>query len=184
MIIAEIQVADSPEAWRALGFTVDGDRCHVGTVTIRLGGAGSGITGWTVIDGDAPASADTHPNHVTQIDHLVLISPDLERTTTDLASRYGLEPRRDRDAGAFVQRFFRLGEVILEVIGAPEPGPGEDTFWGITFRVDDIDALAAGMGPRVGRVKDAVQPGRRITTLRGRGLGISPAIAFISPKPA
>lgn len=183
MIIAELRVADSPEAWRALGFTVEGDLCQVGTVAIRLGGSGEGITGWTVVGGDAAVRAGAHPNHVTQIDHLVLMSPDLERTTADLAARYGLEPRRDRDAGAFVQRFFRLGEVILEVIGAPEPGPGADRFWGITFRVDDIDALAAVMEARIGRIKDAVQPGRRITTLRGSDLGISPAIAFISPKP-
>jgi hypothetical protein len=32
-------------------------------------------------------------------------------------------------------------------------------------------------------VKDAVQPGRRITTLRSREIGISPAIAFMSERP-
>lgn len=183
VIIDEIQVADSPEAWRALGFAVEGDACQVGTVRIRLGGDGTGISGWTVVDAEPAFPAPTHPNHVTRIDHLVLMSTDLGRTTQHLRDVYGLEVLRERDAGAVRQLFCRLGEVVLEVIGPHEPGAGDDSFWGITFRVDDIDALAEFMGERIGRVKDAVQPGRQITTLRGEEIGISPAIAFISPKP-
>lgn len=184
MIIDEIRVADSPDAWRALGFVVDGDLCQVGRVRLRLGGTGGGITGWTLVDDEPRVSAPIHPNHVVQIDHVVLMSTDLVRTAQELRDAYGLEVLRERDVGAFTQLFLRLGEVVLEVIGPHEPGPGEDRFWGITFRVDDIDALAVQMGERVGRVKDAVQPGRRITTLRGQLIGISPAIAFISPRPA
>lgn len=184
MIIDELRVADSPAAWQALGFRVEGDLCQVGAVRIRLGGGGSGITGWDVAAAEAPQRAPIHPNHVTQIDHLVLMSPDPARTATKLHDEYGLDVLRERDAGAFKQLFLRLGEVVLEVIGPHEPGLGEDSFWGITFRVDDIEALAEFMGERIGRVKDAVQDGRRITTLRGEQLGISPAIAFISPRPA
>lgn len=183
MIIDEIQVADAPDAWRALGFDVPGEVCRVGTVPIRLGVEGRGITGWTLRDGDAPPSAASHPNRVTQIDHVVLMSQDLGRTAARLRDAYGLEVLRERDAGAFKQLFLRLGEVLLEVVGPHQPGSGQDTFWGLTFRVDDIDALAASMGERIGRVKDAVQPGRRIATLKGRELGISPAIAFISARP-
>lgn len=46
---------------------------------------------------------------------------------------------------------------------------------------EDIDALAQALGTKVGRVKDAVQPGRRIVTLRHQELGISVPIAFMSP---
>lgn len=182
VIIDEIRIADSHGAWRALGFTVNGDVCQVGSVRFRFGGEGAGITGWTLVDADARSGAPTHPNHVTKIDHVVLMSPDLARTAKELRDAYGLEVLRERDAGAFKQLFLRLGEAVLEVIGPHEPGPGEDNFWGITFRVDDIDALAAHLGERVGRIKDAVQPGRQITTLRGQDIGISPAIAFISPR--
>ena len=184
MIIDEIQVADSPSAWGALGFVVDRDFCQVGTVRLRFGGDGAGITGWTLVDADARACAPTHPNGVTKIDHIVLMAPDVVRTAQELRDAYGLEVLRERDAGGFKQLFLRLGEVVLEVVGPHEPGPGEDIFWGITFRVEDIDAVAAHLGERVGLVKDAVQPGRRITTLRGQDIGISPAIAFISPRPA
>ncbi|BBH18452.1 hypothetical protein Back2_27390 [Nocardioides baekrokdamisoli] len=183
MIIEEVQIADSADAWQALGFAIEGDVCQVGTVRLRFGGDGTGITGWTVVDAEAPDRAPAHPNHVTQIDHVVLMSTDLVRTAQRLRDAYGLEVLRERDAGAFRQLFLRLGEVILEVIGPHEPASGDDSFWGITFRVDDIDALALHLGDRVGRIKDAVQPGRRITTLRGESIGISPAIAFMSPRP-
>jgi hypothetical protein len=117
----------------------------------------------------------------------VLSSPDLARTIKALAA-IGLEPRRERDAelggAALRQVFFRLGEVILELIGSPDAtGPGPTTVWGLTHTVTDIDAAAALLGERAGRVKDAVQPGRRITTLRHRALDISVAMALITPRP-
>jgi catechol 2,3-dioxygenase-like lactoylglutathione lyase family enzyme len=193
--IDELHVGDSPDAWRAIGFEVDNDACHVGSVRIRLDNGGTGITGWTLrdvptdltdVDGvptgysEAPLGEPaTHPNGVTRIDHLVFMTPDLPRTTTALVA-LGLDVRRERDAGAFQQVFFRLGEAILELVGPQEAGPGPASLWGITFAVDDLDATADFLGDRIGRVKDAVQPGRRITTLRGKEIGISPAIAFMS----
>lgn len=193
--IDELHVGDSPDAWRSAGFDVDDDCCRVGSVCIRLGGEGTGITSWTLrevprgltdVDGVAtagsatpPGAPATHANGVTRIDHLVFMTPDLPRTTAAVVA-LGLDVRRERDAGAFQQVFFRLGEVILEVVGPVEGGPGPASLWGITFTVTDLDATAEFLGERVGRVKDAVQPGRRITTLRGKEIGISPAIAFMS----
>ncbi|HKY59012.1 MAG TPA: hypothetical protein VJL80_13305 [Aeromicrobium sp.] len=196
--IDELGIGDSADAWRGIGFAVEGDTCRVGTVRIRLGGGGTGITDWTLrgvpadltdIDGvvlrsaapapQPPGEGEAHANGVTRIDHLVFMTPDLPRTTGALVT-LGLEVRRERDAGAFQQVFFRLGEVILELVGPKDAGPGPASLWGLTFAVDDLDATVAFLGDRVGRVKDAVQPGRRITTLRGKELGISPAIAFMS----
>lgn len=195
--INEIRVGDSPNSWRAAGFTVNGDICVVDGVCIRLGGSGTGITDWTLrgipgsvsaIDGVPTAASEadpfgtaTHVNGITRIDHVVLMTPDLDRTTTAL-TELGLEVRRERDAGKFRQAFLKLGDVILEVVGPHEPGSGASHLWGLTFCVEDIDATAAFLGDRIGRVKDAVQPGRRITTLRGRDIGISPAIAFMSGR--
>ncbi len=195
--IDELGVGDSPDAWRAIGFDVVDDLCRVGAVWIRLGGEGTGITDWTLrdipadltdVDGVPTANSDaplgesgTHPNGVTRLDHLVFMTPDLPRTTGALVA-VGVDVRRERDAGAFQQVFFRLGEVILELVGPAEPGPGPASLWGLTFAVDDLDATAAFLGDRIGRVKDAVQPGRRITTLRGKEIGISPAIAFMSER--
>ena len=125
-----------------------------------------------------------HPNGVTAIDHVVLLSPDLGRTVESLAA-IGVEPRRERDGELggrpIRQVFFRFGEVIIEAVGSPDTaGEGPSTLWGITYEVADIDATAAFFGDRTAPVKEAVQPGRRITTLPHHDLGMSVRSAMIS----
>lgn len=195
-------VADPPDAWRRAGFTVDADDvCRVGGVRVRLAGPehGTGIVGWSLrgvppvadVDGISTSGSDAgpvepavHPNGVTAIDHVVLMSPHLDRTVASLAA-LGVQSRRVREAelgGRPVRQvFFRLGEVILEVVGSPATvREGPSTLWGLTFVVADIDTAAAFFGDRTAPVKDAVQPGRRITTLRHRDLGMSVPTALIS----
>ncbi|MBM0124010.1 VOC family protein [Pimelobacter simplex] len=204
VLLTDLVVADPPESWREAGFAVDDDgTCRVGAVRIRLVGRerGTGIVAWELagvpsetaeLDGIAttaatagPAEPATHPNGVTHLDHVVLLSPDLARTVAALEA-VGLDVRRERDGvlgGAAVRQvFFRLGEVILEVVGSPDAAnEGASSLWGLTHTVADIDAAAALLGERTGRVKDAVQPGRRITTLRHRDLAMSVRTALISP---
>lgn len=178
----------------------------MGGVRIRLVGreAGTGIVGWALrghrefggdLDGipttsapDAvePGERAPHANGVTGIDHVVLLTPDLARTVAALGAA-GVAPRRERDARmagrAIRQVFFRLGEVIVEVVGSPDVADdGPSTLWGITYVVADLDATAARYGDRTGPVKDAVQPGRRITTLRHEAFGMSVRTALISAR--
>lgn len=69
----------------------------------------------------------------------------------------------------------------MEVVGSPDTtGAAPSTLWGITYSVADIDATAAFFGARTAPVKAAVQPGRRITTLRDLELGMSVRSAMIS----
>jgi hypothetical protein len=163
---------------------------------------GAGIVGWSLdglppdwelddLDGiptkrstGAPAAPATHANGVSSIDHVVLLSPDLGRTVEALAA-IDVHPRRERvsELGGqpIRQIFFRLGEVIVEVVGSPgTAGEGPSTLWGITYVVADIDATSAFFGDRTTPVKDAVQPGRRITTLHHDELGLSIHSAMIS----
>ena len=203
--VDQVEVADPADAWVRAGFSVGSDAvCRIGGVRIRLAGPdrGTGIVGWSLrglapegplvdIDGipttrsDAVAAAPAeHANGVTVIDHIVLLSPDLGRTVESLAG-IGAEPRRERDGelgGRPVRQiFFRFGEVIIEVVGSPESATeGPSTLWGITYVVADIDATAAYFGDRTAPIKRAVQPGRRITTLRHHELGISVRSAMIS----
>jgi catechol 2,3-dioxygenase-like lactoylglutathione lyase family enzyme len=126
-----------------------------------------------------------HPNGTTAIDHVVVTTPDLDRTVAALEAA-GLQARRVRDAGrgdrAIRQVFFRLGDPVLEVVGPPEPsGDGPARFLGLALTVADLDATATALGQHVGEVKDAVQPGRRIATLR-RSAGCTTALAFMSPS--
>ena len=111
-----------------------------------------------------------------------MLTPDLERTTAALEG-VGLERRRVRevetDDGPLRQGFFRLGEVILEVVAHPNVEAGPARFWGITFAVADLDAAAELLGDRLGTIRDAVQPGRRIATVR-RSAGLGLPVALIS----
>jgi hypothetical protein len=200
--VDEIRVADPADTWTTAGFGVDPDDvCRIGGVRVRLVGRdhGTGIVGWSLrgLPADSPldgiptvrseataAEPAMHANGVTAIDHVVLMSPDLERTVGSLAA-VGLAPRRERDAelgGRRVRQiFFRLGEVILEVVGSPETArEGPATLWGVTYVVADLDATASFFGDCAAPVKPAVQPGRRIATLRHRDLGMSVPTAMIS----
>ncbi len=205
--IDELVVADEPAAWAALGFELDGDTVVIGDLRIRAAGeeAGKGLVGWslrgvaaTELDGlpttlserSPPAAAPTHPNGVTALDHVVAITPALERSIEALEAA-GLDLRRIREeptpAGAPRQAFFRLGAEILELVQEPTEaaernGPERPAFfWGLALVSADLEATVASLGSeQVSEVRDAIQPGRRIATLR-RAAGLSLPVALMSP---
>jgi hypothetical protein len=191
-----LTVGGDAAAWTLAGFTVGDDRMRMGAVDVRLTGAAEGVTAWSltevddgVIDGIPTHGATTsgtpadHPNTTTSIDHVVVASPDLDRTTEAFGA-FGLELRRTRDAGRMEQRFFRAGEVILELIGQPGAhGDGPATIWGLALTVADLDAAAAALGEHLGPITDAVQRGRRIATLRHEAVGLHVPIALLTVPP-
>jgi hypothetical protein len=208
--IAELVIADDPSVWSMLGFAVEHDRCVLGRVALRFSGAGSGrgILGWSLrgvsstdLDGlsttvstePVPDEAPAHPNGVTTIDHVVAMSPALDRSVEALQAA-GLDLRRMREeptpAGAPRQAFFRLGAEILEVVQEPEtalPKAGEANrqarFWGLAFRVEDLQRTVARLAPHAGPVRAAVQPGRQIAPLR-RSAGLAVPLALMSAPSA
>ncbi|UTI62823.1 VOC family protein [Paraconexibacter antarcticus] len=195
--LAAIDVALDPPVWAALGFAVDEDgTCVVGATTLEvIGAAAEGaplLPGWTLrgpaaatpdtVDGlpttwtDAPPAAGApHPNTARALDHVVLRTPDTGRTFAALQAT-GMELRRERTAGtgsrALRQGFFRHGEAIVEVVGPLQhAGDGPAALWGLSFLVEDLDAAVALLGEGAGAVRDAVQPGRRIVTVRAEACG-------------
>ncbi len=202
--VVEIEVADEPDAWRAAGFSVADDCAQLGSIAIRLVGRASGGTGirswsWSDLSSDgpfdgltthiAPRSAETpgaHANGATIVDHVVVVTPNLERTVPAFEAR-GLDVRRTRHTDqygpAFRQVFFRGGETIIELIGPDTPADGDDRdahFYGLAFTVADLDAVAVQLGDGISSIKDAVQDGRRIATLRHATYDISVPIALMS----
>ena len=213
--LAAIWIADPPERWEALGFSLDDDTsCNLGGVRIHLGAPGAGITAWSIraargattdIDGLAteplateplaaePAPTGTlqhpvHPNGASALDHIVVVTPDFDRTSRVLA-RAGMALRRVRrvgdehDVASFRQGFRRLGPAILELVETKaEPATGPARFWGLVVIVEDLDGLKGRLQDVLGEPRPAVQPGRRIATL-GEAAGLTPRVAFMSPEP-
>ncbi|HEY1831540.1 MAG TPA: hypothetical protein VGG38_14990 [Acidimicrobiales bacterium] len=195
--LVALQIADPPSLWRDLGFDVLDGVCTIDGVRHQLGAAGRGVVGWTLhgiasfdevptrIEPDPAAEPGPaqHPNGVTRLDHVVVTSPNLDRTIAAFEAA-GIELRRTRAASAeMTQAFFRVGPVIIEVVGSPtrnEEGPA--SIWGLTFVVADLDATALMLGDRLRPPTDAVQSGRRIATL-DRGAGSSVPIAFMTERP-
>lgn len=198
-----VTVGDEPDAWAAAGFTVTDGVVWIGSTAIVCTGDGSqGIRHVTVdgltddVDGlpvagvpvpDRSSVDAEHPNLVSGFDHLVAMSPAMERTSTALQAA-GLEHRRTRtfEVGGEMRRqdFFWLGDVILELVGLDGvEGDGPATWWGLALECSDLDLAAERLGDALGRVKEAVQPGRRIATVRTRDLGVSVPIALMSPHP-
>ena len=77
------------------------------------------------------------------------------------------------------QAFFVIGPCLLELGGPAEAE--RPWLWGLTLVVEDLDAAAELLGARLGQVKDAVQPGRRIATV-GREAGLGVPLALITPR--
>lgn len=185
-VVGEVRIRFAPEEGRGLtGWSLRG----VGST--ELDGLAT-----TISEGDptqlSPHTGDNrvHPNGVTALDHVVAISSDLDRTVAALEAA-GLDLRRIREeptpAGAPRQAFFRIGEAILEVVQEPAEateragGDRPAFFWGLAFVAPDLDATVAQIGAeRVSGPRDAVQPGRRIATLR-RSVGLSLPVALMTP---
>ena len=208
--IAELHIGDDPVSWRAVGFDVDaGHTAHVGHVRLHFhpDAPERGIFRWvlagtpdeavTDVDGlptghgEPPSLAGLAPSHLIGaevIDHLVVGSPDLARTVRAIERSLGLPLRRTRDAEnadrPMRQAFFRMGEVVLELVGPPEPDPagGPAAFWGLAFTVASLDEAVDFLGPDlVSAPKSAVQPGRRIATV-GPAAGLAVPVALMSDE--
>lgn len=196
--LAELVIADLPDAWRELGFEVDEqDHLDIGGVRIRVGGGGSGITAWSLMRVNAMGSIDglpspvprvlypppfkTHPNGATGIDHIVILSSSLDRTAAAL-ERAGVELKRTQESERGRMGFRRLGPAVLEVVERDDLESDQARFWGLAVVVISLEEIAERLGDRLGPIKDAVQPGRRIATLRADA-GLSVPLAFMSPEP-
>lgn len=195
-----LSVAGDADTWRSLGLTVtdDGLIPLVGT-SIRVVAVSAerpaGIAGWALsgvadtneIDGlftdvvvPTPPVYTEHALRASGLDHVVVSTADLERTSEAIASATGCELKRIREIGTMRQGFHRIGRggLIVELVERPDLPTGPASFWGLVLIVDDLDAACDLIGAdRISPPKDAVQPGRRIATIRAEvGLGLPVAL--------
>lgn len=198
--IEHVLVGGDPDPWERLGMIVSEGTLWLHGASIRFVDAEPGIHGWTfsglderavgeefTIDGLASTALDPaqptfaeHPLGVTDIDHLVVSTGTLERTSDAITAATGGPRKRIRETDSVRQGFHRFGGVIVEIVeqrrGDAATGAA---FFGIAFNVDDIGVLGDIDDELVGVPKDAVQEGRQIATVRSAaGLGVP--VAFMS----
>lgn len=108
------------------------------------------------------------------------MTDSVERTSAAFAEIARLDQRRVREVGDGVrQAFHRSGDVIIEVVQTPKAVGA--SLWGFVLVANDLDDVVARLGESViSAPKPAVQPGRRIATVRAAvGLGVN--VALMSP---
>lgn len=202
--LAELRIAAEPEPWQRIGLHVDDNGCaYVGTVRLCfVGAAGSdgGVLAWGLdglpaehadvrdIDGLATYAAPAPdgappPNamHAVGFDHLIVSTSSLDRTCQVIGDVTGEPIKRIRDIGVIRQGFHRLGEAVIEVVESPKVTAPTASFGGLVINVADLDGLCQRLGEEViSPAKDAVQPGRRIASIR-KGAELGLPVALMSP---
>lgn len=199
--ISELVVGGGAQNWASIGITFDQDnRAALGDVALRLDPSlQPGLHSWVLQGADVNVATidGVATNHaigefqiaasvradfdlgVIGVDHVVINTPDLMRTSDALTAATGAPLKRVRDAGNNVQQgFHRLGSVIVEIVTAPTMPLGDASIWGFVLNVKDIYAVANHVGPDVLSIpKPAVQSGKLIATFRSSvGLGVPVAL--------
>lgn len=195
--LAALRIAADPARWRAFGVPLDDTgRTAIGGIVLEVAQPageeglvawgwrglppGADLDGTRVMDALPDASPAGGPLGLAAVDHVVVATGDLDRTVAAF-DRAGLDRRRIRDAGKMRQAFYVAGPALVEVVApaAPDGAPGR--LWGVTLVSADLDEAAAALGPLLGEVRDAVQPGRRIATAR-REAGLGVPVALMTPR--
>lgn len=203
--VAEFVIGGSTDPWTAIGVHfLSGGRANVGNTWLRCDSQlPPGLHSWALCDAPQAASSidglittyiddvpalniehiptvdNSFQLEVVGVDHVVVNTSDLQRTSDALADATGAPLKRVRDAGNGVQQgFHRLGGVIVEIVSTPKVLAGPATFWGLVFVVEDLENVFTHVGPDVmSPPKTAVQPGRSIATFRSAAqLGVPCAL--------
>jgi catechol 2,3-dioxygenase-like lactoylglutathione lyase family enzyme len=118
--------------------------------------------------------AEVPLGHVHALDHLVINTPNPDRAMALYGAKLGLRLALDRTAPEWGVRliFFRTGGLTLEIahrLGQGEDPAGPDSFWGLTWRVGDIEAAHARLAARgfnLSGVRTGRRAGTRVFTVR------------------
>lgn len=157
---------------------------------------GPGLTGWAfsgiadvgdvagfpteVVDVEPPVFA-AHPLGASQLDHVVIFTGNMDEVSAAIEARTGCERKRVRDLGEMQQGFHRIGRggLIVEIVQHADRDRTTE-MWGLVLIVDDLDAACDLLGEeKISPPKEAVQPGRRIATIRP-DVGLGTAVALMS----
>lgn len=160
-----------------------------------------GLHGWTIecgrdrvidLDGirttlvssspDGPPESRIGRHRAVRLDHVVVNTDEIERTSSAIERELNLPVRREREVGnGIVQRFHTLDNTIIEVVTGPHVKSAGASLWGMVISVEDLFDLADDLGEDVtSPPKRATQPGRYISTVRG-SVGLGVPFAMMTP---
>jgi hypothetical protein len=199
--LVALHVGGALTPWQAIGLMFDEHTCPLADVDIVVSGETPGLHGWTIdigrdeiieIDGirttlvsgttPRPSLSTIGRQKVIGLDHVVVNTDNIDRTTEAITAALGLEVRRERQLGnGAVQRFHKLDNTIIEVVTGPHITQPGASLWGMVASVDDLFDLAEELGENTtSPPKKATQPGRFISTVRG-SVGLGVPFALMTP---
>lgn len=121
------------------------------------------------------------PDAVRALDHVVIRTGDAEAAKQLYGEGLGLRLALDRPFPDWGVRllFFRVGGLTVELAASLGGGDGEapdrDRLWGLSWRVDDVDAAReriARAGLDVSPVRAGRKPGTRVASVRDGTCGV------------
>jgi catechol 2,3-dioxygenase-like lactoylglutathione lyase family enzyme len=126
----------------------------------------------------SPATADD-ASAISELDHVVVRTPQPERAIALYAGRLGLDLRLDRSSPEWGARllFFRCGNLVVEIAHDLKQGvsDGPDRLWGLSWRAADIARANARMkaaGVDVSEVRAGRRPGTKVFSVNSHTEGV------------
>lgn len=136
-----------------------------------------------------PLATPAGDGPVTKLDHVVVVTPNVDRALAVYGAKLGLDLRLDRENPRWDARqlFFKVGDSVIEMgakIGAP-PTDAPDRSGGLAWRVDDphaAQARIAAAGFDVSEVRTGRKPGTHVFTVRNAPGGVPTILLSAEPK--
>ncbi len=115
-----------------------------------------------------------------RLDHLVINTSNPDRSIAHYGARLGIRFALDRTIDKFGVRFlfFKLGDLVLEIIHKPDSehvSSGGDHIWGLTWKVEDLERAHERLrnaGVTVSDIRIGRKPGTKVFTVKSHSAGI------------
>lgn len=125
---------------------------------------------------------------ITELDHVVILTPNVDRALAVYGAKLGLDLRLDRENPKWDARqlFFKVGRTVIEMgakIGAA-PTDAPDRSGGLAWRVAEphaAQARIAAAGFDVSEVRQGRKPGTHVFTVRNAPAGVPTILLSAEP---